>query len=157
MRRTRSTLVRDVASRQVVTVTPETTLAQCARRMRDEHVGSVVVLDTEGARARAIGIVTDRDIVMEAVAQSLDPTALTAAEVMATPLGTVSEDDDVIDALARMRELGVRRLVSRAAGGEVAGIIALDDVLAALAEQLAAVVDVSLAERTKENETRPAR
>lgn len=157
MRRTRSTLVRDVAQRRVVTVEPEATLARCARLMHDEHVGSVIVVDREHKEFRPIGIVTDRDIVLEAVAQSLDPATLTAGDVMVRTLGCVSEEDDVIDALARMRELGVRRVPVTAGDGQLAGIVALDDMISVLVEQLTGVVDVFAAELAKESDTRPAR
>jgi len=157
MRRAPSTTVRDVANRQVVTVAPETTLAQCARTMRDQHVGSVVVIRGDHPESRPIGIVTDRDIVLEAVAPSLDPSAITAGEVMSPSLGTVSEDDDILDALARMREYGVRRLPVIDTSGRLAGIVAVDDLLSALAQQLDSAVDVFAAERAKEHVMRPAR
>ena len=76
---------------------------------------------------------------------------------MTSPVGTVYEDDDVIDALARMREHGVRRLPVTNPAGDLVGIVALDDVLSLIAEQLVAAVDVWSAERTKEGATRPAR
>jgi CBS domain-containing protein len=157
MRRTPSTSVRDVANRQVVTVAPETALAQCAKLMRDEHVGSVVVISGDHPDNRPIGIVTDRDIVLEAVASSLDPSAITAGEVMSQSLGTVNEDDDILDALARMREHGVRRLPVLDVSGRLAGIVAVDDLLVALAQQLDSTVDIFAAERTKEHIARPAR
>jgi CBS domain-containing protein len=157
MRRTQSTLVRDVSNKQVVTITPDTPLVQCARLMHDEHVGSLVVVDGGPNNRRPMGIVTDRDIVLEAVAQSLDPATLTAGDIMVTSLGTVRDDDDVVDALARMREHGVRRLPVTGPGGDLVGIVALDDLLAVLAEQLMAVVDVFAAEHAREGETRPTR
>jgi CBS domain-containing protein len=157
MRRTPSTTVRDVANRQVVTVAPETTLTQCAKTMRDEHVGSVVVIPGDRADSRPIGIVTDRDIALEAVAPSLDPSTLTAGDVMSQSLGTVNEDDDILDALARMREFGVRRLPVLDATGRLAGIVAVDDLLSALAQQIDSTVDVFAAERAKERMTRPPR
>jgi len=157
MRRTRSMLVRDVAQGEVQTVGPDATLAQCASVMRYHHVGSLVVVDASRVDGGPVGIVTDRDIVLEAVAQSLDPRSLTAADVMVTSLGTVREDDDVIDALARMREHGVRRLPVVSAKGALSGIVALDDLVSLLAEQFLAVADVYAAERTKESETRRSR
>jgi CBS domain-containing protein len=122
--------------------------------MRNQHVGSVIVIDVKGRRENPVGIVTDRDIVIEAVAVDLDPTTLTAGDVMTTPLATVSENDDILDALARMRERGVRRLPVVTDGGELAGIIAVDNLLEALAEQLDAVVRVIKAEQTKETALR---
>ena len=148
--RAKTVTVRDLATRQVVNVQPQTTLVECARIMRNQHVGSVIVVDDKGRRENAVGIVTDRDIVIEAVAVDLDPKTLTAGDVMTTPLATVSESDDILDALAKMRERGVRRLPVVTDNGELAGIIAVDNLLEALAEQLDAVVRVIKAEQTKE-------
>jgi CBS domain-containing protein len=157
MPRTQSALVRDVASHKVITVERDTTLARCARLMHDEHVGSVVVVDRSRTQERPVGIVTDRDIVLEAVAHSLDPATMTAADIMVTSLGTVREEDDVIDALARMRENGVRRLPVTTGDGRLAGIVALDDLVRVLAEQLTGVASVLAAEQVRESETRPRR
>ena len=157
MRRIRSTLVRDIDVRHVETVRPDATLAQCAQLMRDSHVGSLVVVDEDRGLLRPIGIVTDRDIVLEAVAQGLDPQSISAAEVMAAMLTPVREDSDIVDALAHMREHGVRRIPVTRESGELAGIVAMDDVLAALAEQLTRIVDVCAAERTRETETHKPR
>ncbi len=152
--RARTVSVRDLAAHEVVTVTPTTTLAECAQIMRAQHVGSVVVIDDLGQRDNPRGIVTDRDIVVEAVAVGLDPTALTAADVMTTPLATVRDGDDILDALARMREHGVRRLPVLDDAGHLSGIVAVDNLLEALAEQLDAVVRVLKAEQTRETATR---
>lgn len=153
MRRTESMQVRHFANRRIATAARETTLADCAKRMREGHVGSLVVVDGN----RPVGVVTDRDIVVEAVAQGIDPATLRAGDVMAAILATIREDDDLIDALARMREHGVRRLVVVARDGGLGGIVALDDLLAVLSEQFTAAVEVLAAERTRENETRPVR
>ncbi len=152
--RARTVTVRDLSAQEVVTVTPTTTLAECAQIMRRQHVGSVVVIDDKGDRDDPRGIVTDRDIVIETVAVGLDPNTLTAGDVMATPLATVRDGDDILDALARMREHGVRRLPVLDDAGHLTGIIAVDNLLEALAEQLDAVVRVIKAEQTREAATR---
>jgi CBS domain-containing protein len=152
--RARTVNVRDLAAHEVVTVTPTTTLAECAQIMRAQHVGSVVVIDDVGQRDNPRGIVTDRDIVVEAVAVGLDPSTLTAGDVMAAPLATVRDGDDILDALARMRENGVRRLPVLDDAGHLSGIVAVDNLLEALAEQLDAIVGVVKAEQTRETITR---
>ncbi len=152
--RARTVTVRDLAAQEVVTVTPTTTLIECAKIMRTQHVGTVVVIDDQGSTDTPRGIVTDRDIVIEAVAVGLDPATLTASDVMAEPLATVRDSDDILDALARMREHGVRRLPVLDSAGHLAGIIAVDNLLEALAEQLDAVVRVVKAEQTREAMTR---
>jgi CBS domain-containing protein len=153
--RARTIRVADLATRAVATVDASATLAVCAQRMRREHVGSLVVVDREQGPGTPLGIVTDRDIVIEAIALGLDPATLTAGDVMSAPLATVNADDDVLAALARMRELGARRLPVLDAAGALVGIVAVDNVLEALAEALDSVVRVVKAEQTKENSTRP--
>jgi len=150
--RTPTTIVRDLAIPKVVTVTSNTTLRDCAHAMREEHVGSVVIVDP--GSPRPIGIVTDRDIVVEAVAVGLDVTTLTAGDIAAKPVVTVRDDEDILDALSRMRENGIRRLPVTGSHGQLAGVLSLDDLMAAVSEQLDSMVRVMVAERTKENTTR---
>lgn len=152
--RAKTVTVRDLATAQVVTVQPQTTLAECAQVMRNQHVGSLIVVDDKGRRDNPVGIVTDRDIVLETVAVELDPKTLTAGDVMTQPLATVSGSDDILDALAKMRERGVRRLPVVDANGALAGIIAVDNLLEALAEQLDSIVRVIKAEQSKESSLR---
>ena len=147
----------DIATREVVTVERNTSLSACAARMREHHVGTVVVVERAEGRVRPVGIVTDRDIVVEAVAQALDPSALSAGEIMAAPIGTVAPSDDVVDALARMRERGARRLAVVREDGGLDGIVALDDIVSALVQQLGAAAEVADVARTKESSTRPPR
>lgn len=156
MARTRSLLIKDLLVPQVATVKRETTLAQCAKYMREGHVGSLVVVDGADAAPRPIGIVTDRDIVVAAVAPGLDPEAITAGDVMAPSVAVVNDDDDAIDALARMREHGVRRLPVITRHGTLAGIIAMDDLIAVVADLLNGIVEATVAARAKEIQTRRA-
>ncbi len=152
--RARSTLVRDVCRQDVITTGDDTPLDACARLMRDHHVGSLVVV--EAGRRKPAGIVTDRDIVIECTASGLALGGLTAGEIMATPVATIRDDDDILDALAKMRETGARRLPVVNAQGELAGILAADDLLAVLAEQIDALARVIAAEQTREVTSRPA-
>jgi signal-transduction protein with cAMP-binding, CBS, and nucleotidyltransferase domain len=122
--------------------------------MRNQHVGSVIVIDDQAKRDDPRGIVTDRDIVIEAVALGLDPATLTAGDVMTMPLATVNDRDDILDALARMREHGVRRLPVLDDAGHLSGIVTVDNLLEALAEQLDAVVRVIKTEQSRESVTR---
>ncbi|MCE2969138.1 MAG: CBS domain-containing protein [Burkholderiales bacterium] len=149
--RAKTAAVSDLATREVVMVGPPATLLECAQAMRNRHVGSLVVADAAG---KPLGIVTDRDLVVEALALQLDPATLTAGDVMSTPVATVRLDDDLFDALARMRERGVRRLPVVDAQGRAVGVLAVDDLLGVLAEQVDSVVRVLKAEQTREAVTR---
>jgi signal-transduction protein with cAMP-binding, CBS, and nucleotidyltransferase domain len=150
--RTPTTKVRDLASHEVVTVTSSTTLRDCAQAMRARHVGSVILLDP--GNPCPLGLVTDRDIVIEAVAVGLDVATMTAGDIAIRPLATVQEDEDVIEAMARMRECGVRRLAVTGANGQLCGVLALDDLIGSLADQADSIVRVIAAENTKEDATR---
>jgi CBS domain-containing protein len=132
-----STTLRDLATREVETVGVETTLTECARKMRHTHVGCVIVAEPAGEELRPLGIVTDRDI------------------VMSRPLATVKASDDLLDALAHMREQGVRRLPVLDDDGMLFGLVSVQDILAALAQQTEAVVGVLMAEKSKEAALRP--
>ena len=139
----------DVCKRNVVTTVTRASLADVARLMREAHVGSVVVIDPPGSRT-AVGIVTDRDIVIEAVAANLDPRTLTAGEIMSRELVTAAEGDDASWSLKVMRDRGVRRLPVLDGAGELAGIVALDDLLESASFALSDVVQAIGTERVVE-------
>jgi CBS domain-containing protein len=152
--RARSTLIRDLCRPDVVTVAQDATLDRCAKLMREHHVGSVVVVGASGRKP--LGIVTDRDLVIECSAMGLAPESLTAGEVMTAPVATVAADDDILDALAKMRETGTRRLPVVDQHGELVGILAADDLLGVLAEQIDELARIIAAEHAREAALRPS-
>ena len=153
--RSQSLKVRDVAVRPAVTVRPGEPIGICARRMHDEHVGCLVVVESSDGDEFPVGVLTDRDIAIEVVAFGLDPSTLTAEDVMSVKPVVVEEDDDLLDALARMRERGVRRLPVVRPDGALAGMLALVNLLEALGEEVDGMVGVMRAQRTRELRTRP--
>jgi len=88
----------------------------------------VVVIDPPGSGI-PVGILTDRDIVVEAVAANLDPRMLSAGEVMTRDVVTALEDDDASWSLKVMRDRGIRRLPVVNGAGVLTGILTLDDLL----------------------------
>jgi CBS domain-containing protein len=114
--------VRDVMTGVPIALQHDETLAEAARAMRDHAVGCVLV--TEGMRLS--GVVTDRDIVIRAIAESRDPDKVCVGEVCSRDLAAVSPDDDVDDAIATMRRRAVRRLPV-VAGGRAVGMVSLGD------------------------------
>ncbi len=123
---------------RAVTAQPGEDLTVVARRMREEHVGYVIVVEpsASGSGARPIGVLTDRDLVMEVLAQEVDPRALTAGDVMNTQPITVGETDSVRSALQTMHRSGVRRLPVVDSRGELTGVLSLDDVIDNLASEI---------------------
>jgi CBS domain-containing protein len=144
----------ELCTREVVIARRDTPIAEAARLMRELHVGSLVVVGDRGAERVPVGILTDRDIVIAVVAKELDPRSLTAGEVMAAELLTVREQDSISDALRLMREKGVRRVPVVTAGGALAGILTLDDLLELAAEELGAFVRAIGREKVREARAR---
>jgi CBS domain-containing protein len=124
-----------------------------AKRMRERHVGSVIVVSGEGSRA-PVGVLTDRDIVVEVLAAGLDYRTVTVGEVMTREPATVREDDDIVDALRIMRTYGVRRLPVLSRSGTLAGIVAIDDLLEFFAGQVDDVVRAIGREQSQEAQAR---
>ncbi|WP_437996406.1 CBS domain-containing protein [Sorangium sp. So ce185] len=108
------------------------TALDVARRMRDFRVGCVVV--TQGARA--IGILTDRDLVMRVMADAREPEKTLVSEIVTYDPTTLQQSDSIETALRLMRERGVRRLPIVRHDGKVTGIVTADDLTVMLAAEL---------------------
>ena len=138
----------DLCRKDVVAVAGTASLTAVAKAMREAHVGSVVVVGDEGRKP--IGIVTDRDIVLEVVAMGLDPATMTAAEVMTSSPVVAQPGDDALRALKTMRDRGVRRLPVVDAQGELAGILAFDDLVQHVGTAIGDIAQVIGTERSVE-------
>ena len=115
--------IRDVMTENVRTVRPDTTLPDVARIMRDEDIGSVPVAEND----RLIGMITDRDIVVRAVAGGDGVERQTAGDVMSPKIVCCREDEDVDDVLRNMGEQQLRRLAVVNDDMRVVGIVSLGD------------------------------
>ena len=120
--------VQDVMTTNVVYLPSETTLAEAARTMREQDIGDVVVADG----AALTGLVTDRDIVVRAVAERYDPASTTIGEIVSKDLVTVRPDDSVQQAALLMRDNAVRRVLVCDDEKGLVGIVSIGD----LAEQI---------------------
>jgi CBS domain-containing protein len=112
-------------STPAVTAHRDETVLDAARRIRDRHVGDLVVVDQDN---RPVGMLTDRDIVVSGVAQSPDRLdVLRVADIMSTNVITIGRLDAAEDALEKMATHGIRRLPVVDEEGRVEGLVALDD------------------------------
>jgi CBS domain-containing protein len=144
--------VGDICTRFVVTADPDETIVEAARRMRDRHVGDLLVTDSQH---RPVGILTDRDIVVAAVVQSQDRLdALRIGDVMSRDLITVRATDSIDVALKTMRTHGIRRLPVISTDGRVEGLLAFDDVLSSMSESIGQLVGLVAREQRRERELR---
>ncbi|MFD5417597.1 CBS domain-containing protein [Streptomyces sp. NPDC127069] len=117
--------VHEVMTGNPVTVEKLTSLAEAARVMRDADIGDVLVVD-EG---RLRGILTDRDLVVRAMADNRDPAETTVQAVCTTDPVTVGPDDGVDEAIALMRRKALRRLPVVSGNGGLVGVVSLGDLV----------------------------
>ena len=144
----------EYCNREVVVTHATTSVRETARLMRHHHVGDVVVADKRDGRTVPVGIVTDRDLVVEVLAEEVAVEEVTAGDIMAADLAVAEENDDLWDTLLRMRFRGVRRLPVVDAGGGLQGIITVDDLLELFTEHLHDLVKVITREQDRERSQR---
>ena len=100
----------EICNRNVIVSGREDTVADAAKLMREHHVGDVVVVDEREGRRFPVGIVTDRDLVVEIMATDLDQKVITVGDIMLEELVTVKESVGLFEAVQYMRNKAVRRL-----------------------------------------------
>ncbi len=140
----------ELCSREVVFVRREDSIREAAQLMRQHHVGDVLVVDEKDAQRVPVGIVTDRDIVVEVVAKNVDLDVVTVGDIMSFQLVSARDTDGVYETIQLMRMKGVRRLPIVNARGGLVGILALDDIIELLAEELSALAKVIAREQAQE-------
>ncbi len=143
-----------ICERDVIFATRETTIQAAAKLMRHYHVGSLVIVENANGRCLPVGIVTDRDIVVDVNALDLDQAVITVGDIAAAEVATVREDADLLETIEIMRLKGVRRLPVVNAAGELVGIVSIDDLLKALTGQLTEMTHVLTRERENEVQAR---
>lgn len=144
----------EICTRDVVFVRRETDVVQVAKVMREQRVGSVVVVEDRANGVVPVGIVTDRDIVVSVVAAQVDPFKLNAGEVMSGDVLVAHEPDDVAVVARRMRQKGVRRIPVVSVDGALVGIAALDDLFAELGDEMHTLVSLFHSEHAREKRLR---
>jgi CBS domain-containing protein len=140
----------ELCNRKVVTATRDTSISAAARLMRDRHVGSLIVIENRDNRVEPVGILTDRDIVVEVLAENVDPNFVTVGDIMTSAVLKVCEHDSILETAQRMRARGVRRVPVVSNQRELVGVLAQDDILGLLSEELSLLVKVTRREVEQE-------
>lgn len=149
--------VGDICNRNVVVIEKESAVREAARLMRQFHVGSLVVCnEREGLRV-PVGLVTDRDIVIEVLGEDVDADSVMVGDIMSDNPLTAREGDDLWETLQRMRQAGVRRVPVVDERGALQGIVAMDDVIELLADELALLAKLVAREQKMEQASRSRR
>jgi len=147
-------LLKEACTAGVVCCGPQTSVLQAASLMRHKHVGDLVVVDDPQEEGIPLGVITDRDIVIEVLGNGLDPAKTTVGSLMRKPVIIAHESEDTTQVLQRMRSHGVRRLPVVAREGEVVGIITLDDLLRMFVADASALLDIMTKGQNNEQHSR---
>jgi len=123
--------VADIMAKAVLAVDLNTNVKDCSKAMAKKGVSCSVVTQAN----RAIGIVTERDLVSKVLADAVDPNRVFVKDIMSTPLITVSPNASLTEAAAQMAEYRIRRLVVVDRSGSMVGIITAGDIARSLAEK----------------------
>jgi CBS domain-containing protein len=140
--------------RDVVCGARDMPIVDAAALMRHRHVGDIVVIDQVGDRRVPVGIVTDRDIVIEIVAAGLDPKLIKLGDLVLGPPMTIQESAGYAETVRQLAIKGVRRMPVVDATGGLVGIVTMDDMLYQLAAPLAALSELAGRSRRYESVTR---
>ena len=135
--------IREFCTKEVVTTGKGSSITEVAQQMRKCHVGDVVAVERRGEQNIPVGIITDRDIVVQLIAPGMDPDAVTAGEIMSSELIIARGDDSIWDTLQRMRGKGVRRIPVVNEEGGLEGILTVDDLIELLAGELTLLAKIA--------------
>jgi len=113
--------VRDVMTESPESVEPSDSAVDAAKKMKSSDVGAILVTDGDELK----GIVTDRDIVVDAVADGKDPSDVKIEDICASDTETIEPDADIDEAIKKMREADVRRLPVVDGDGVLLGVVAV--------------------------------
>jgi CBS domain-containing protein len=144
----------ELCVRDVIVADTASGVKEIAGLMREFHVGDIVIVKDRETCREPVGIVTDRDIVIELIARDTPVEACSAGDIMSSELYTAREDEPVWQVIQSMRDKGVRRVPVIDSGNCLVGILSWDDVIDFLAEEMKAMASLSLQSRRREEKSR---
>lgn len=130
----------EICTRDVIIAFKEDSIIDIAKLMRKYHVGDIVIVDSQNNQKHPIGIITDRDIVLELIAREVDISQVTAGDIMSVDLLIVNEQENLNSVLDQMRVKGVRRIPVTNDRNELIGIVTENDIIEVISEQLSGLV-----------------
>lgn len=146
--------VGEICQRAVVCIDNTLDLSAAAQIMRERHVGFLVVYRAGDELRRPIGVLTDRDIVVEVIAKKVDADALTVEDVMTRQPVIASEHEELADVLQGMRMGGIRRVPIVDVRGALIGVLAIDDAFDVLTSFMCEITGSVKNEQRTERRTR---
>ena len=144
----------EICNREVVIASRETSISELALLMREQHVGSIVITELQSNCQVPIGIVTDRDLVIELLSKGIDINSVCAGDIMTSELATVRESNHINDTLKLMRGRGIRRIPVVNDENVLVGILTIDDLLDVVISELDDIVNLVNVEQKREKQLR---
>lgn len=144
----------EFCNREVVVIKSDESVKVAAELMRTHHVGDLVLVEEQNKKWVPIGIITDRDLVVEVMASGLTPDSLAVKDILTEPLVFLFENDSFFDALDLMHTQRVRRLPIVNSDNSLVGIITIDDMVDILSEKLTQIVSLVKLQQKKEAKKR---
>ncbi len=143
--------IKDVCKDTVTCANPSTNIADAARLMRDKHVGELVIVKSKDRKA--LGILTDRDIVTKVVAGNMDPTSIKIEDIMAKNPTVAKEQEGLFEVARKLENAGIRRIPVTDNQGRLTGIVSIDDLYELFAAELQTLAKVASREVSNERLT----
>ena len=125
-----------ICSRETVIAEIGDSLLDIAQLMRQHHVGSLIIISRVNDVIKPAGIITDRDIVIQAISEEITLKSIAAGDIMSSDLLIAREDDDIFEAFESMCKKGVRRIPIVNREGCLVGILSIDDLLEVIVDEM---------------------
>jgi CBS domain-containing protein len=148
-------IIASICQREIVTLAADASLREAACSMREHHVGALVVTDAT-APARVVGVITDRDLAIDVLAQGLNANGMCVGQLVHGSAIAVSGNASLQQAVAAMESGGVRRLLVTGEDGRVIGLVSVDDLVDAIAAEVTGLARALHSGIARENVERPA-
>jgi signal-transduction protein with cAMP-binding, CBS, and nucleotidyltransferase domain len=130
----------NICNKRVITINKNLTIQKAANIMADQNIGCLIVTN-ESDDAMPIGTITDRDIVVKAIAKDLNLKETNVSEIMAESVSTIDENKGVFEVIRMMSERKIRRLpIVR--DNQIIGIVAFDDLIIMLAQEINTLAEI---------------
>lgn len=146
----------EICIREVIICNRATKVVEAAQLMRRYHVGDLVIVDDSVGKRVPVGLITDRDIVTSVVALKLDPAKVAAGDLISRQVIVAREDWGVFETIEHMRANGIRRVPVVDQQGALVGIVAVDDLIELLADELEKVSKLISREQAREAQRSPS-
>lgn len=147
--------VGEYCNRETIIIGPHEPVIEAVSLMREQHVGALVVTEERHQEQVPIGILTDRDILIEILAEGVSIDAVTVGDIMNRDPKVAWDDEDVTTIIKRMRVNGIRRMPVVNEENVLQGLITLDDLLELIAAELTDLAALISREQKQEQEKRP--